>query len=112
MNPMQILYAAKDAIVSLEVFYALVLMRRVNRQSTSVLSNSFIKSPMGVGEVAKHFDCESYRVYSHMEDKFVELDEAAGLAVTAPSDWLVTLAHSLCQGRLYIYVTVNVDNCI
>ena len=39
LNPTQILYAAKDAIMSLEIFYGLILLR--HRHSTSTLEGIF-----------------------------------------------------------------------
>ena len=100
----QILYAAKDAIVSLEIFYALILLRKVNRQSTVVLADSFEKEIETINEwVSKHaWDHILLNVfmYCHKADQLTDMDISlpGSFDINKPSLWLVDLARSLCQG--------------
>ena len=89
----QILYAAKDAIVSLEIFYALVLLRKIHQLPggfttlfcTSTSSNSCVKEK------------QNLYCYCHIEDQLVnEFNTQHKLA--KPSPWFVEMACSMCQG--------------
>lgn len=103
----QILYAAKDAIVSLEIFYALVLLRKVNQKPNStltILSEAFVSD---IETVYKWLDgcfwdslVFNVRCYSHKEDHLCNIDTIlpSKFSYTKPSTWLTELAHSLCQG--------------
>merc|ERR1711962_1445736 len=94
----QILYAAKDAIVSLEIFYALILLRKVNRQSVSVLEDAFTKiNVMPEDSIPKTLGEKNCFVYNHTTDCLVNLEDYQ-IDTHSPSDWLITLAHSLSQG--------------
>ena len=105
LTKQQILYAAKDAIVSLEIFYALVLLRRANRHSLFDLTNSFEKNKELITYWVKlHSLSDEYNfnvfTYSHSSDILNELDISlpSEFTVTTPAAWLVELAYSLCQG--------------
>ncbi|XP_065674256.1 exonuclease 3'-5' domain-containing protein 2 [Hydra vulgaris] len=88
----QILYAAKDAIASLEVFYALVISRKylqVNFDSNSLFFISTLKSNIYIkGDVYK---------YCHNEDKLIN-EFNIQYNLTQPSAFLVEMACSMCQG--------------
>ena len=125
LTKQQILYAAKDAIVSLEIFYALVLLRRANRHSLFDLTDSFeINKELITYWVKLHSlsDEHDFSVftYSHSSDILNELDFSlpSEFTLTKPATWLVELAYSLCQGindtsykyKLPSYVKQNIAN--
>lgn len=99
----QILYAAKDAIVSLEIFYALILLRKLRRkQSVDALDNSF-ESEVDFLKILHQFQQEPLSAcfyYSHTKDSLNDLDVILPTQSlrTVPSKSLTELAYSLCQG--------------
>ena len=99
----QILYAAKDAIVSLEIFYALILLRKVRRkQSVDALDNSF-ESEVDFLKVLHQIQQDPSSAcfyYSHVKDSLNDLDAilTTDTIRTFASKALTELAYSLCQG--------------
>ena len=104
LSQAQILYAAKDAIVSLEVFYALILLRKLHRQDSSILSESFNTKVELITEWVKkrYYDGGLFDAYCyyHSTDQLCELASRlpSSHLLTKPSPWLKELAYSLCQG--------------
>ena len=98
----QILYAAKDAIVSLEIFYALVLLRRVRRKQNVDALNGLFESEVDFHKILQGFKDSSSACfyYSHMKDSLTDLDAILPIETTrtSPSKALTELAYSLCQG--------------
>lgn len=102
----QILYAAKDAIVSLEIFYVLVLMRKINRTSCAIMSDAFVNDVKDTSSSIDELfsDAEtisrSLFIYSHKMDMMIEYGNTSSeiFSTKKPSDWLVDIARSLCQG--------------
>lgn len=99
----QILYAAKDAIVSLEIFYALVLLRKVRRQQNYDVLEGAFKSEIDLHKIMNtlHQDPSSICFYySHMKDSLNDLDDILPTESmrTVPSKTLIDLGYSLCQG--------------
>lgn len=104
LSAAQILYAAKDAIVSLEIFYALVLLRKLNHKPSAVLTGAFVSE---VETVYKWLDGYMWDFflfnvccYSHKEDQLCTIDTIlpSKFVYSKPSAWLSELAYSLCQG--------------
>lgn len=108
LSKSQILYAAKDAIVSLEIFYALILLRKLSRTQQppdATLSGAFVSDLETVSNwVDGGFAWDSLMLsvccYSHKEDQIATIDTIlpSKFVYTKPSKWLCELAHSLCQG--------------
>ena len=98
----QILYAAKDAIVSLEIFYALVLLRRVRRKQSVDILEGLFESEVDFHKILQGFQESSSACfyYSHMKDSLTDLDAILPTETTRtfPSKALTELAYSLCQG--------------
>ena len=98
----QILYAAKDAIVSLEIFYALVLLRRVRRKQSANSLDGLFESEIDFHKILQGFQDSSSACfyYSHMKDSLTDLDAILPTETTRtfPTKTLTELAYSLCQG--------------
>jgi len=104
LSKAQVLYAAKDAIVSLEIFYALILLRKVNRHSLSILPSSFNTTRekfrnITTSSSSSLLDSNFYS-YLHSTDLISDINISPSLDfhLTKPSPWLSELAYSLCQG--------------
>ena len=104
LTKQQIMYAAKDAIVSLEIFYALVLLRKLDRHEKSILKESFITNVelYNKWEIRSCWENLLFNLYCyyHSSDSLTELDVnlPSPFALSKPSPWLTELAYSLCQG--------------
>jgi len=98
----QIMYAAKDAIVSLEIFYALVLLRRVRRRQGRDVLDGMFESSVDFHKMLQGFQesSSSCFYYSHSKDTLNDVDAILPTDTlrTSPSQSLTELSYSLCQG--------------